>query len=51
VSNFLENTKSENYKDLVKNLLDRFRKLGGNMNVKVHFLYSHVYYFGYRALF
>ena len=45
VNNFLGNTKSPNYKELVKNLLCAFQKLGCSMNVKVHFLHSHLDYF------
>jgi len=45
VSNFLNNTKSPNYKELVRNLYCAFQKLGCNMSVKIHFLHSHLYYF------
>ena len=45
VSNFLGNTKSLEYKEIVKTLLDTFHKLGCNMSVKVHFLHSHLEYF------
>ncbi len=43
--NFFGNTKSPNYKELVRNLLCAFQKLGCNMSVKVHFLHSHLDYF------
>ena len=39
------NTKSSNYKELVKNLLCAFKKLGFNMSVKIHFLHTHLDYF------
>ena len=45
VNNFLGNTKSREYKKIVKTLLDNFHKLGCNMSVKVHFLHSHLEYF------
>ena len=45
VNNFLGNTKFPEYKEIVKNLLDNFHKLGCNMSVKVHFLNSHLEYF------
>ena len=45
VTNFLGNTKAENYRLLVGNLLQAFQMLGCNMSVKVHFLHSHVDYF------
>ena len=45
LSNFLGNTKLLNYKELVENLLCAFQKLGCNMNVKVHFIHSHLNYF------
>ena len=44
-SNFLGNTKSSNYKELVKNLLCAFQKFGCNKSVKVHFLHIHLDYF------
>ena len=45
VTNFLGNTKAENYRLLVGNLLQVFQMLGCNMTVKVHFSHSHVDYF------
>ena len=42
VKGFLGNTKTANYKDLVETLLDSFYVLGFNMNIKVHFLMSHL---------
>ena len=45
VNNFLGNTKSPEYKKIIKTLLDNFHKLGCNMSVKVHFLHSHWEYF------
>ncbi|KYQ59847.1 hypothetical protein ALC60_01234, partial [Trachymyrmex zeteki] len=37
--------KSENYKNIVANVLENFRKLGCLMNLKIHFLHSHLDYF------
>ena len=45
VNNFLDNTKSPEYKKIVKTLLDNFHKLGRNMSVKVHFLHCYLEYF------
>ena len=45
VENFLGNFKAPNYRELVDELLDSFQKLGCNMSVKVHFMYSHLDYF------
>lgn len=45
VSNFLGNTKSPNYAELVKHMLSAFQNHGCNMSVKVHFLHSHLDYF------
>lgn len=45
VNGFLGNTKSPNFKTLVTNMLQAFRKLGCNMSLKVHFLYNHLDYF------
>ncbi|KYN03872.1 hypothetical protein ALC62_05277 [Cyphomyrmex costatus] len=39
---FLGNKKSENYKDLVQNMLQNFQKLGTNMSIKVHYLHMHL---------
>ena len=45
IPSFLGNSKSDNYKSLDQNLLTRFKKVDCNMNVKVHFLHSHLEYF------
>lgn len=42
VQNFLGKHKSENYKDLVTNLISTFRDIGANMSIKMHFLFSHL---------
>ena len=42
VQNFLGNHKSENYKDLVANLMSSFNDIGANMSIKLHFLFSHL---------
>ncbi len=42
LQNFLGKYKSENYKDLVSNLISTFRDIGANMNIKMHFLFSHL---------
>ena len=45
VKYFLSNMKSQNFSELVENLLQAFHNLKCNMNVKVHFLHSHLDYF------
>jgi len=45
VKNFLGNKKSENYKEIVAEMVENFRVLGCNMNLKLHFLDSHIDYF------
>ena len=40
--NFLGNFRADNYVDLVNDLLDKLHKLGINMSIKVHFLFSHL---------
>ena len=45
VKNFLGNMKSQNFSELVENLLQAFHNLQCNMSVKVHFFYSHLDYF------
>ena len=42
VRNFLGNTKSSNYKELVQELTRSFQVLGCNMSIKIHFLNSHL---------
>jgi len=45
VTNFLGNKKSENYKEIVAEMVTNFGALGCNMNLKLHFLDSHIDYF------
>ena len=45
IENFLGNYKDPNYKNIVEVMLEKFRKLGCNMSVKVHFLHSHLDFF------
>lgn len=45
MENFLGNHKSDNYVEIVNNMLKNFEMLGCNMSVKVHFLHSHINYF------
>ena len=45
ISQFLGNTKNPAYWDVVSNMLQKFRDLGCNMSLKVHFLNSHLDYF------
>ncbi|RUS71032.1 hypothetical protein EGW08_021203 [Elysia chlorotica] len=42
VREFLGNRRSENYKELVQNMLEKYCALGCNMSIKVHFLHSHL---------
>lgn len=42
VENFLGNHKAENYRELVKKLLDCYAKINANMSLKLHFLKSHL---------
>jgi len=43
--NFLGNEKSEDYQNLVEELLENFKQLGCLMSLKLHFLHSHLDYF------
>lgn len=45
VENFLGNKKSTDYKEIVAEMVKNFEKLGCLMNLKLHFLDSHVDYF------
>ena len=42
VTFFLGKTKAPNYKKLVETLLTSLHPLGANMNIKLHFLHSHL---------
>ena len=42
VPNFLGNHKASNYKHLVMHMLKCFEKLGANMSIKLHYLFSHL---------
>ena len=39
---FLGNTRAENYRDIVQNLIKVFQAAGCNMSLKIHFLDSHI---------
>ena len=45
VQNFLGNHKSENYKDLINELIMSYKALGCNMSLKIHMLDSHLCFF------
>lgn len=45
VYNFLGKQKSENYKEIVNDLLKNFKNLGCRMSLKLHFLDSHLDFF------
>jgi len=40
VTGFPGNRRTDNYKDLVEELLSSYQKLGCNMSLKIHFLIS-----------
>ena len=40
--NFLGNKKSDDYVSLIQNMLDNYRDIGANINIKLHFLDSHL---------
>ena len=40
--NFLGNRKAENYHELVEDMLSKFKDFGVEMNIKVHYLFSHL---------
>lgn len=42
MQNFLGNKKSENYIELVEDLLLQLKNMGCNMSIKLHFLHSHL---------
>ena len=45
VKNFLGNKKDPDYQNIVRNMLNKYKKLGCRMSLKVHFLDSHLDYF------
>ena len=45
VTGFLGNRRTDNYKDLVEELLSSLQKLGCNTSMKIHFLSSHLDFF------
>ena len=45
VINFLGNNKSPNYENIVRNMVNKYKELGCLMNLKLHFLDSHLSYF------
>lgn len=42
VENFLGNVKAPNYVELVENMLQKYKGIGANMSLKMHFLNSHL---------
>ena len=42
VQKFLGNRRAENYRELVKNMLDAYQRLGANMSIKLHYLHNHL---------
>ena len=45
IREFLGNTKSSNYRNLVDVMLQNFQALGARMSIKLHYLFSHQDYF------
>jgi hypothetical protein len=45
VKGYLGNRGAQTYKELVNNILQSYQKLGCNMSLKIHFLYSHLDFF------
>ena len=45
VYNFLGNHKAESYVENVRTMLDKYKALGCNMSLKLHFLHSHLDHF------
>lgn len=40
--NFLGNTKSENYEQIVNNMLSAYHAMGCKMSIKLHYLHAHL---------
>ena len=43
--NFLGNRKAENYQELVEDMPSKFKDFGVKMNIKAHYLFSHLHRF------
>ena len=46
---FLRNHKAANYQDVVQDLLTSYKAMGCNMNLKIHFLESHLDFFRIKS--
>jgi len=44
-SNFLENIRAENYKELIEDMLSLYHKLGCSMSLNIHIFHSHLDFF------
>lgn len=45
IEGFLGNYRSPNYRELIANLLENYRKIGAHLSLKMHFLKSHLDFF------
>ncbi|RLU15717.1 hypothetical protein DMN91_011472 [Ooceraea biroi] len=45
VRNFLGKHKSDNYKQIVADLLQNYKRIGARMSLNIHFLHSHLDFF------
>lgn len=45
IKNFLGNNRSENYKQIVKEMINAYGGMGVNMSLKIHFLHNHLDFF------
>ena len=45
INKFLGNVKDDQYEEIVNTMLKKFRGLGCNMSLKLHFLHSHLEHF------
>lgn len=45
IQNFLGNKRSENYQEIVKEMISAYHEMGVNMSLKIHFLHNHLDFF------
>lgn len=45
IKNFLGNKKADNYKEIVKELIEAYKAMGVHMSLKIHFLANHLDFF------
>lgn len=45
INKFFSNTKAENYKEIVAEMISAYHAMGVNMSLKLHFMHNHLNFF------